>query len=122
MSEIEPATDAEVAEWCQEINGFGRRCLSASEKQNSRRIEALEARIKADAAELERLTEVWNRTTQVANDQSAELERLRGALAELVALKRIKNRSLGRRWPGLDADYQHRKAAAWAAAFDLIPE
>lgn len=107
---IEPATDDEVREIAE--------CMAADPGWpaiHSHTVERLIARIRHEEAETELYAQRWRDERKVSND-------LFEAMAELVDLKRIKDRSLGRRWPGLDADYQHRKAKAWAAAFAHCPE
>ena len=55
-------------------------------------------------------------------DDGREIERLRAALAELVALKDMKDRGFGAHDTEGEDEYMRRKPAAWQAARDaLVP-
>jgi len=53
-------------------------------------------------------------------EDGREIDRLRAALAELVALKDMKDRGFGAHDTGWEDEYMRRKPAAWQAARDAL--
>ena len=67
-------------------------------------------------------TYAFTEMQHIGHEAADEIERLRSALAELVALKDMKDRGFGAHDTEGEDEYMRRKPAAWQAARDaLVP-